>query len=69
MSEDDFITISNNKIFKPIWGSRVIVPEFEIFSNPIIRIADIKTRRFNLIDRKIRTWEIVIRHDNYIEIN
>lgn len=30
---------------------RVMVPEFEIFSNPTISIAGITSRRFNVIDR------------------
>jgi len=36
-----------------IYGTRVTVPEFEIFSNPTISIADITQRRFNIIDRSI----------------
>lgn len=42
---------------KPATGSgyitsqRVTVPEFQIFANPTIKIADVKQRRFNLIDR------------------
>jgi len=31
--------------------NRVTVPQFEIFSNPIIRMDEIKSRRFDLIDR------------------
>lgn len=34
-----------------IYGTRVTVPEFEIFSAPTVRIADIKNRRFSLFDR------------------
>jgi hypothetical protein len=30
---------------------RVVVPEFEIVRNPTIRISDVKSRRFSLIDR------------------
>lgn len=33
------------------FGQRVVVPAFEIFSNPTVRITDVKARRFNLIDR------------------
>lgn len=32
-------------------GDRVMVPEFEIVSNPTVRIAEVKRRRFNIIDR------------------
>lgn len=34
-----------------ISARRVVVPTFEIFSNPTINISDITTRRFSLIDR------------------
>lgn len=34
-----------------IFARRVIVPTFKIVSNPTINIADIKSRRFSLIDR------------------
>ena len=34
-----------------IRGQRLTVPEFEIFSNPTVRISDVRQRRFNLIDR------------------
>jgi hypothetical protein len=36
---------------KRVFGDRVTVPEFEIFSNPTVHIADVKRRRFNIIDR------------------
>lgn len=32
-------------------GDRVLVPEFEVVSNPTVRIAEVKRRRFNIIDR------------------
>lgn len=32
-------------------AERVTIPEFEIFANPTVRIADVKLRRFNIIDR------------------
>jgi len=32
-------------------GVRVKMPTFEIFSNPTIRLSDVKTRRFDLIDK------------------
>jgi hypothetical protein len=34
-----------------VQGDRVNVPEFEVVSNPTIRIAEVKRRRFNVIDR------------------
>ncbi len=34
-----------------IFGDRVTVPEFEVVSNPTVRIAEVKRRRFNVIDR------------------
>ena len=37
---------------KRVFGNRVTVPEFEIYSNPTIKISDIASRRFNIIDRK-----------------
>jgi hypothetical protein len=43
-----------------IFGYRVVIPEFEIFSNPTIRISEIKRRRFNLIDRAIRNLKFRI---------
>lgn len=37
-----------------IFGDRVVVPEFEIFANPTVRIAEVKRRRFNVIDRAVQ---------------
>ena len=37
-----------------VFGDRVIVPEFEIFCNPTVRIAEVKRRRFNVIDRAVQ---------------
>ena len=34
-----------------VFGDRVNVPEFEVVSNPTVRIAEVKRRRFNVIDR------------------
>lgn len=34
-----------------IFGDRVTIPEFEVVSNPTVRIAEVKRRRFNVIDR------------------
>ena len=37
-----------------VLGDRVVVPEFEIFANPTVRIAEVKRRRFNVIDRAVQ---------------
>lgn len=37
-----------------VFGDRVVIPEFEIFSNPTVRIAEVKRRRFNVIDRAVQ---------------
>lgn len=48
-------------------AQRVTVPEFEIFSNPTIKISDVKQRRFSILDggkktlnrsgyKKITSW-------------
>lgn len=37
-----------------VFGDRVSVPEFEIMSNPTVRIAEVKRRRFNVIDRAVQ---------------
>lgn len=37
-----------------VFGDRVTVPEFEIMSNPTVRIAEVKRRRFNVIDRAVQ---------------
>lgn len=37
-----------------VFGDRCVVPEFEIFSNPTVRIAEVKHRRFNVIDRAVQ---------------
>ena len=35
-------------------GERITVPEFEIFSNPTVRYREVRSRRFNVIDRAIQ---------------
>ena len=37
-----------------VFGDRVVVPEFEIFANPTVRISEVKRRRFNVIDRAVQ---------------
>lgn len=32
----------------------MVVPEFEVYSNPTVRIAEVKRRRFNVIDRAVQ---------------
>lgn len=37
-----------------VFANRVTVPQFQIFNNPTIKISDVKSRRFNIIDRNVR---------------
>lgn len=37
-----------------VFGDRVVVPEFELFANPTVRISEVRRRRFNIIDRMIQ---------------
>ncbi len=37
-----------------VFGDRVTIPEFELFSNPTVRITEVKRRRFNVIDRAVQ---------------
>ncbi len=37
-----------------VFGDRIVVPEFEIYSNPTVRIAEVRRRRFNVIDRAVQ---------------
>lgn len=58
MMEHPVIINSKGKIgtrdsLNRIYGNSVVVPQFEIYANPSIRISDVKSRRFNLIDRNI----------------
>lgn len=39
---------------------RITIPEFEIYSNPTIKINSIANRRFNLIDRYEQTIEYIV---------
>ena len=34
-----------------VFSDRITIPEFEVVSNPTVRIAEVKRRRFNVIDR------------------
>jgi len=35
-------------------GDRVTIPEFELFSNPLVRIREVRQRRFNVIERAVQ---------------
>ena len=37
-----------------VFGDRVVVPEFELFANPTVRISEVRRRRFNVIDRAVQ---------------
>ena len=37
-----------------VFGDRITVPEFEVVSNPTVRIAEVRRRRFNVIDRAMQ---------------
>ena len=37
-----------------VFGDRVVIPEFEVYANPTVRIAEVKRRRFNVIDRAVQ---------------
>jgi hypothetical protein len=37
-----------------VFGDRVVVPTFELFSNPTVRISEVRRRRFNVIDRAVQ---------------
>ncbi len=37
-----------------VFGDAVIVPQFEIVSNPTVRISEVRRRRFNVIDRAVQ---------------
>jgi hypothetical protein len=54
--EHPVIITSNNEIStrdRINFAARVMMPLFEIVESPTINIADVKRRRFNLIDRNI----------------
>jgi hypothetical protein len=37
-----------------VFGDRIFVPTFELFSNPTVRISEARRRRFNVIDRAVQ---------------
>lgn len=70
MKHDKVILDGRGKIHKKndFNAQRVVVPDFEIYSNPTIRIADVKRRRFNLISRAVQKarQEIMAQEDEAI---
>ncbi len=50
------VVISSNGtgVESRVFGDRVVVPEFEIYSNPTVRISEVRRRRFNVIDRAVQ---------------
>lgn len=54
MRHDKFrINSQGNSVFYR--NGHITFPTFELFSNPTVQIADIKQRRFPLIDRAVQT--------------
>jgi len=45
---------TREQLYRFINGTRVALPIFTIISNPTINISEIKSRRFNIIDRSIQ---------------
>lgn len=37
-----------------VFGDRVVVPEFQLFSNPTVKMSEVRRRRFNVIDRAVQ---------------
>ena len=37
-----------------VFAERITVPEFEVICNPTVRIAEVRRRRFNVIDRAVQ---------------
>lgn len=37
-----------------VFGDRIDVPTWEIFSNPTVRVSEVRRRRFNVIDRAVQ---------------
>ncbi len=44
---------SRGKLVETPNVGRVILPTWEVYQSPTIRIDDVKQRRFSLIDRKV----------------
>ena len=53
-----------------IVGERIMVPVFEIASNPTIKLREVKIRRFNIIDRiQVRTRQFMQEAEDAMIIN
>ena len=53
-----------------IEGDRIIVPIFEIASNPTVKLREVKIRRFNIIDRiQVRTRQYIQEAEDAALIN
>jgi hypothetical protein len=54
------------RLLKPFL--RITFPQFELYSNPTIKLSDVKRRRFNIIDRKVQKarQEIMAQEDSMI---
>lgn len=37
-----------------VFGDRIVIPTFELYSNPTVRISEVRRRRFNVIDRAVQ---------------
>jgi hypothetical protein len=37
-----------------VFGDRITIPTFELYSNPTVRISEVRRRRFNVIDRAVQ---------------
>jgi hypothetical protein len=49
-------------------ANRVTVPTFQIYSNPTVKLSDIKTRRFDLIDRAASKAKAEIQAQEDVEL-
>ena len=55
--EHDIIITDEDEVGRRTWAwppQRVVLPEFEIYSNPTININDVKQRRYDLINRSVQ---------------
>jgi hypothetical protein len=51
-----------------VFGDSITIPDLEIYSNPTVRIREVKSRRFNVIDRAVQKarQEIMAQEDSNI---
>jgi hypothetical protein len=51
-----------------VFGDRFVVPEFEIVSNPTVRMREVRMRRYNVIDRAVQKarQEIMAQEDSNV---